>query len=145
MDWLESLGKIIAVLLPVLTALGTIYTIRNSNKTTNVQVKKVESSIDIDNAQKINTVTMVLIDEIKKRLDDCNQKKDALEQEHESFRMMKVDTSIKYKRLAERLRDILDAHEKLASESESFDCKGYEIVNQMIRNIIDEIEKEVQL
>lgn len=137
---LDKLLIIIAIIGPLVTAIGTAIASRNQLKETDVKVEKITP---IDIAEKLNTISLALTETIQKELNDCYTEKDEIEKALKECLSKENISRIKTRKLLSRLRTIREKHDKLFLEYGG-NCKGYDILNSLLDALIEEIDNDLR-
>ena len=136
---LEILLALAAILGSFGTAIGTFAATRNQIKQTDFGIKNVDKTAAIETAEKINEMTLRYAEKLERQLQDCNQKKDTLDDKLDEIIKYSVEVKIRAHDLVSELRRVIDKHDRVGNK----DCPGYTIINQMLEEIIAGIERDI--
>ena len=131
---------IVTILASLGTAIGTFANTRNQVKQVDIDVKKIDKTLQVEVSDKVNRMTLDLAEKLEEQLEECTIKKEQLEQKLSKLATKKTESALRLHFLVGNLRNIIDKHNELADKN----CPGYLIINDMVLNLIDEIEKEIK-
>lgn len=148
MDFTTLTSQILAAMTVISTLTSLFITwinIKPSVKKANIENERLENSVGIEAVERLNTVGLTLIGTLEKQIKTCEERKADLETLTQGLSLETTDLKIRVKKLALSLRRIIERHDTIAKEYGQHNCPGIPIINKMLLDIIDEIEKEVDV
>lgn len=137
---LDVLLAIVTIIASFGTALGTFAAIRNQVKQTNTDTLKTDKTVAVEVAERVNAMSLNFAEKLEDQLEDCLKRRDEIENKFNISKQEEIELKLRLKYLATKLKTIIDKHNQLAN----MDCPGYQIINDMVYQIINEIENKIK-
>jgi hypothetical protein len=152
-----SIETIIQAVLAIGTILGgaiaAYATYRNTNSSVKVQEKQLDleearfkkevDSFGVEEAERISNISISNLQLMQQIVVECNTERTLLRQENNRLTLENTQQKIKIMKATSKVKSLLEKHEKLYADNK-IDCAGFTVIQDMIREMIYEIEQEVQ-
>lgn len=141
-------------------ALATAISVYVSWKTTKASIKSEEkrdaieerranmdeAAAPTEQAQTIGNISVQLIQTTQDQLNTVRQRLDEIDTRYRLERKERLRAESILNRVSQRLQAVLSHHEVQATQAHTIEtCPGFEVVQQEIRGIVEEIDRELVL
>jgi hypothetical protein len=148
---IESIAAIAAIFGTLSTAIVTLFLAKTQSRSDDRRTSIDEQRADkeqqfagVEAAERLSNITIQYTQQMYSQLTDCISSKQAAELELKQMKEELLTKTLRNRQVASNMRNILNEHERVATANGQLDCPGFEIINNLIRSIADELDGEAQ-